>query len=195
MRVKVTLTPLKTKTKYRIRGSRLFCSETGNELPRSQTLDNRDSVWKNIFASEIEHKKFIDQGRPIDIITDLNYFGYDSCDSSGKRKPIIRKDKLNRVEKSFVWYTEDKSLKLYFDFEKAKKAMSYSNCWAYTYTNKEGNKHASSGYLSRLINDLSQVIDQWDEKQIENIAKELENHFAWQEYALERFDKANLGEA
>jgi len=186
MRIKATLAPLKNKIKYRIRGSRLFCSITGNELPRTKTLNTEDDIWNRVFSSELEKKKFMDSGKPIDIISDLNNFGYDSCDSSGNRKEVFEKIKLQRVQKSFVWRSADSKISLYFDFKATEKSLSFKNCWRVSY-----NDEIYSGYLSALLDTFKNIIEPFSKEEIDAINKELDNHMAWQEYALMRFKQTN----
>lgn len=62
MRVKVTLTPLNNKIKYRIRGSKLYCSKMKQEIARTRVYSSEDGCWSSVFGSELDKKKFLNFG-------------------------------------------------------------------------------------------------------------------------------------
>ncbi len=78
-RVRVCLTPLGQRIKYRIVGT-VYRTRQGTSLPNSRTLDRDDLVWVNIFGSLTEVQRFIHRNRSQIRIVALTEMGYDACD-------------------------------------------------------------------------------------------------------------------
>ena len=83
-RVKVLLTPLGNRIKYRLVG-RVYCTRSGDELPNSRTYEKEDLIWLGVFGSKLEVKKFLKQNKQISQILSLADLGYDACDQLALR--------------------------------------------------------------------------------------------------------------
>ncbi len=79
-KVKVELTPLGDKIKFRIVG-KVFCSRMNMEMPKSGTYRKNDLVWNAVFGSRVETAKFLKKNRKINKVMTINLLGYDYCDS------------------------------------------------------------------------------------------------------------------
>ena len=78
-RVKVSLTPLGTKVRFRLQG-RILCTHIGTELRNSFTLDYNDTICKRVFGSYGAAKRFCAGSRSKTKVVTLSDLGYDSCD-------------------------------------------------------------------------------------------------------------------
>ena len=78
-RVKLILTPLGGRIKYRIVG-RVYCVRMRSELPNSRTLDQDDLIWLNVFGSRPRIRRFLARAKPIARLVRLGDLGYDECD-------------------------------------------------------------------------------------------------------------------
>jgi hypothetical protein len=78
-RVKLILTPLGSRIKYRIVG-RVYCTRMHAELPNSHTLDQDDLIWLNVFGSRRRISRFLARARPVAHLVSLGDLGYDECD-------------------------------------------------------------------------------------------------------------------
>ena len=83
-RVKVILTPLGNKIKFRL-VARVYCTQLDNELPNSRTYQKEDLRWLSIFGSKLEIKKFLKRNKRITKILSLDDLGYDPCDQLALR--------------------------------------------------------------------------------------------------------------
>ncbi len=78
-RVKVLLTPLGNKIKYRIVG-RVYCTRLCQEVPNSRTYATDDLIWVKVFGSRVEMKKWLKQNKQVARVLSLEDLGYDACD-------------------------------------------------------------------------------------------------------------------
>ena len=80
LRVRVELTPLGDKIKYRIVG-RVVCARMGREIIKSQTLLRDNWHWLNVFGTRDEVNRFLKKNKKITKTIHINELGYDPCDS------------------------------------------------------------------------------------------------------------------
>jgi hypothetical protein len=180
MRVLVTLSVFNDKIKYRIRGSRLFCSMMKCEIPRTRTISKNDSIWNNVFKSPLEKKQFINNGKSISVISDLSNFGYDKCDSSSIREVKKSKIKLSRVGDSlkFVGGNNRYRINLSFDYSLAEKSLSEKNCWRIVcFDELENQEYVQAGYLDIILDDYKQIVQNFSEEEYSEINNILGNKF------------------
>lgn len=78
MRVKLILTPLGNKIKYRIVGKR-FCKEMNQEQHNSGTYSRDDLFWKSIFKTPNEMKRFLKRNKARSVVGDFPML-FDDCD-------------------------------------------------------------------------------------------------------------------
>lgn len=181
MRVLVTLSVFNDKIKYRIRGSRLYCSLMKAELQRTRTLSKNDMIWKRVFKSELEKKKFIDNGKPINIISKLSDFDYDECDGTSLRE--IKTNKVSLIQDKdslkFIGENEVHKVVLYFDYLKAEKSMSIHNCWVIECENKIDKKtYKQEGYLTGIFDNYNAVVNSLSKEQESTINEKLSNKYS-----------------
>lgn len=180
MRVLVTLSVFNDKIKYRIRGSRLYCSLMKKELQRTRTLSKNDMIWRRVFQSELDKKKFIDNGRPINIVSELSNFNYDKCDGTSLREVNTSKVNLIQDKNSLKFEGENDYHKvvLRFDYLKAEKSLNINSCWVIDYYSKnEKQNYTQKGYLSIILGNYSSVLNSLSTEQLSIIKETLSNKY------------------
>ncbi len=80
LRVRVELTPLGDKIKYRLHG-KVFCSRLKRELIKSLTLYRDHWFWLNVFGTKDAINRFLKKNKKITRVIFANELGYDPCDS------------------------------------------------------------------------------------------------------------------
>lgn len=80
-KVKVALTPLGDRIKFRIFG-RIYCKKLNMELPNSQTHSKNFGIWYDVFGSKKNTQKFLKRNKVQNLILNPKKLGYDDCDST-----------------------------------------------------------------------------------------------------------------
>jgi hypothetical protein len=88
-RVKVVLTPLGDKIKFRVVG-RVYCTRMQQELPNSHTYPKSDLVWLHVFRTWRQVERFLKRNKPVARVISLYDLGYDGYDQ------LVPAEKSNR---------------------------------------------------------------------------------------------------
>ena len=80
LRIKVELTPLGDKIKFRVVG-KVVCASLGGQLMKSATWHRDNWHWLNVFGTKDAVNRFLKKNKKITRVILANELGYDPCDS------------------------------------------------------------------------------------------------------------------